>query len=118
MAVEYGKLHLEIPEKFNLASGLIDRHIKEGRKSRLAILYGNQRLTYGEVNDMANRIGNAVRSLDVRREERVLLLLPDCPEFIASFLGLAKTGVVPVPTNTMLTPSDYQYMLNDSRAPS
>src|SRR5439155_25167244 len=62
------------------------------------------------------RAGNALRHLDVRIEERVLLLLLDTPEFAVSFFGAIKIGAVPVPVNTLLKPRDYQYMLNNSRA--
>ena len=57
----------------------------------------------------------ATRS-DVRIEERVLLLLLDCPEFVYSFFGAIKIGAVPIPTNTLFKPADYEYILNDSRA--
>lgn len=49
-------------------------------------------------------------------EERVMLILLDSPEFIASFFGAMKIGAVPIPINTMLTASDFQYYLNDSGA--
>jgi benzoate-CoA ligase len=49
-------------------------------------------------------------------EERVLLLLLDTPDFAACFFGAIKIGAVPVPVNTLLRPSDYQYLLNDSHA--
>jgi len=49
-------------------------------------------------------------------EERVSLLLLDTPDFAASFFGAIKIGAVPVPMNTLLKPTDYMYLLNDSRA--
>src|SRR5947208_16884613 len=49
-------------------------------------------------------------------EQRVVLLLPDGPEFVWSFWGALKIGAVPVPTNTLLKPRDYEYILRDSRA--
>jgi benzoate-CoA ligase len=49
-------------------------------------------------------------------EQRVALLLLDCPEFIYSFFGAIKIGAVAVPMNTLLRPADYRYLLHDSRA--
>ena len=46
----------------------------------------------------------------------VMLLLFDSPEFVFSFFGAIKIGAVPIPTNTLLKPPDYEYLLNDSRA--
>ena len=52
----------------------------------------------------------------MRIEERVLLLLLDCPAFAYSFFGAIKIGAVPVPVNTLLKDTDYAYLLNDCRA--
>jgi benzoate-CoA ligase len=50
-------------------------------------------------------------------EQRVLLCLQDGIDFPTAFLGAIKAGIVPVPVNTLLSPADYAYMLQDSRAP-
>src|SRR3974390_3453474 len=108
---------MKTSEQFNAATYFVDRHVKEGRDSDTAIECGDARITYGEGLRRVNQLGNALqRSLQLRREERVLLLLPDVPEFAYSFFGAIKIGAVPVPVNTLLEPSDYEYLLNDSRA--
>ncbi len=106
----------DIPRDFNAAAWFVDRHVREGRAGRLAILHDGRRLTYGDVVPATNRVGNALKQLGVRMEQRVLLLLPDCPEFVYAFWGTLKIGAVAIPTNTLLKPRDYAYMLNDSRA--
>jgi 4-hydroxybenzoate-CoA ligase len=65
---------------------------------------------------MVNKTANALVELGLRIEDRVALLMLDTPEFYACFWGAIRIGAVPVPVNTMLTPDDYQYFLNDSRA--
>src|SRR5690606_4857602 len=61
--------------------------------------------------------GSALRArLDVRTEERVVLLMPDGPAFLDAFFGAIKVGAVPVPVNTLWTSADVEYVLNDSRA--
>src|SRR5437588_2398715 len=107
---------VDVPERFNIADYLVDRHVREGRGSRTAILCGDESVTYGQVAERSNRLANGLRSLGVRREERVLLLLLDTPAFAYSFFGAQKIGAVPIPTNTLLKSQDYRYMLNDSRA--
>jgi benzoate-CoA ligase len=66
---------------------------------------------------LVNRAGNALLDLGVQREQRVLCLLLDSPEFLATFWGAIKIGAVPIPVNTMLRGDDYLYFLDDSRAP-
>jgi len=105
-----------VPDELNAATYFIDRHIAEGRGQKIAIECGEQRVTFQQLFEMVNRVGNCLRKLGVRIEERVFLLLLDTPEFAASFFGAIKIGSVPVPMNTLLKPADYKYLLNDSRA--
>ncbi|HYM75322.1 MAG TPA: benzoate-CoA ligase family protein [Candidatus Dormibacteraeota bacterium] len=105
-----------LPDEFNAAVYFIDRHVREGRSGKTAIECGAVRVTYGELHARVNQLGNALKILGVRMEERVLLLLPDVPEFAVSFFGAIKIGAVPVPVNTLLKSHDYKYLLNNSRA--
>jgi len=105
-----------VPESFNLADYLVDRHVREGRGGRTAVLFGDEVITYAQVKERTDRVANGLRALGVRREERVLLLLLDGPAFVYSFFAAQKIAAVPVPTNTLLKGPDYQYLLNDSRA--
>jgi len=101
---------------FNLADDLVDRHVREGRGDRLAIVCEDRRVTYRELSDSVNRVGNALKAMGVSPGERVLLVLLDSPEFVAAFLGVTKIGAVAVPTNTMLRSIDYAYFLEESGA--
>src|SRR2546421_5716883 len=107
---------MDVPRAFNAATWFVDRHVAAGQADRLAVRYGGRDITYGDVRAGANRCGNALRRLGVGMEQRVLLLLPDGPEFVYAFWGALKIGAVPIPTNTLLKPRDYEYILNDSRA--
>lgn len=107
---------ISLPDQFNAVTYFIDRHLKEGRGNNVAIEYEDKFITYRELSEKINRFGNGVRSLNISHGERVLLLLPDGPEFAISFFGSIKSGAIPVPVNTLLSPPDYEYLLNDSRA--
>jgi benzoate-CoA ligase family protein len=105
-----------LPETFNVAAHFVDRNIQEGRGAKIAVECGDERVTYRQLLENTNRVGNALLALGVRPEERVLLLLLDTPEFLYSFFGAIKIGAVAVPVNTQAKPQDYEYMLNDCRA--
>jgi len=107
---------VSLPDQFNAATYFIDRHILEQRGHKTAIESDAGSLTYQELHEQVNRFGNVLRGLGTRIEERVFLLLPDGPEFAASFFGAIKIGAVPVPVNTLLKPADYLYLLINSRA--
>lgn len=105
-----------LPEEFNAAAYFIDRHIAEGRGQKIAIECEGRQVNYQQLHQRVNQVGNALKKLGVRREERVLLLLLDTPQFAMSFFGAIKIGAVPVPVNTLLKPADYEFLLNNSRA--
>src|SRR5439155_9316916 len=105
-----------LPAQFNVASYFVDRNVDEGRGTATAVICGGRALTYADVQELANRSGNALLELGVQMEDRVVLLCLDTPEFLAAFWGAIKIGAVPVPVNTLLRTADYRYLLNDSRA--
>jgi len=108
---------LGVPDRFNVAAHFVDRNIAEGRGARVAIEFGDERITYDEVLRSVNRCGNALRQqLGVRAEERVLILLHDGPAFVYAFFGAIKIGAVPVPLNTLWKAADYEHVIRDSGA--
>jgi benzoate-CoA ligase family protein len=104
-----------LPDAFNVATYFADRNVLEGRGKKTAIECGDERVSYRQLLERTNRVGNALRKLGVRAEERVVLLLLDTPEFLYSFFGTIKIGAVAVPANTLLKPYEYEYLLNDTR---
>jgi benzoate-CoA ligase len=107
---------MELPDTYNAATTFVDENIAQGRGRKTAIFYRDQEITYQELFEKVNRAGNALKELDVEVEHRVLLVLPDCPEFAYSFFGALKIGAVPIPSNPWMQASDYEYLLKDSRA--
>jgi len=102
----------------NATEAFVDDNIGAGRGDSVAIIdaASDREMTYRDVLAQVNRTGHALRRLGIRPEERVMLLLPDVPEFAFAFFGAIKIGAVAVPVNTLLKPHDYEYLLNDSRA--
>jgi len=105
----------ELPARYNAAETFIDSH-RGVRESTIAIRCQGKSVTYGELASNVDRCGNAFRELGIELEQRILILCLDSPAFVYAFFGAIKIGAVPVPTNTLLTPRDLAYILNDSRA--
>ena len=102
------------PTRFNFAEHLFA--LNRGRAERTAYIDDRGTLSYGQLEGRARRLAAALKAAGVRREERVLLLMLDTNDWPVSFLGCLYAGVVPVAVNTLLTPDDYAYMLDHSRA--
>ncbi|MGZ5131003.1 MAG: benzoate-CoA ligase family protein [Caldimonas sp.] len=105
---------LNVPDPLNFARHLFEANA--GRGAKIAYVDDRSSLSYGALEDRARRFGAALRQTGVRREERVLLLMLDCNEWPVAFLGCLHAGIVPVAVNTLLTASDYAFMLAHSRA--
>jgi benzoate-CoA ligase family protein len=107
---------VDVPRQLNVAVEYVDGAIAAGHSSRTAYICEGDRLTFADVQQRVNRVGNALASLGVEMEHRVALLLPNRPEFVAAFFGAIKVGAVPAPLSFAVTPGEQAFLLADSRA--
>lgn len=81
-----------------------------------AIVDGDRRLTYGELNTWVNRIANGLGGRGYQRGDRLALVSGNCAEFLAVYFACAKLGVVCVPVNLGWRSDEVAYVLGHSRA--
>ena len=105
-----------IPRDYNFAADILKRNLDAGRGDKAAFIDHRGKYTYAELAARVERFGHVLRTLGIRREERVLICLLDTIDWPTAFLGAIKAGVVAVPVNTLMTEDDYRFMLDDSRA--
>jgi benzoate-CoA ligase family protein len=102
--------------QYNAAAWLLDRQVDDRRGDRTAYRIQGRAATYAELQDEVWRAQNALRELDVRRGDRVALVVDDDLAFPAWFLGALRAGAVPVPLSTMLTSDDLASIVADAGA--
>ncbi len=102
-------------QSFDLVTEILGRKPFDD-PDKVAVYCGDRKVTYGELNSNINRFANLLGDLGIKPEERVLIVAPDTPEFMYTFLGSMRHGAWPVPVNTMLKEEDYVYLLKDSDA--
>lgn len=83
---------------------------------RIALVHGERRLTYAELDAQASQVANLLVSLGVEPGDRVALSCPNLPEFPILYYGILRAGAVVVPLNVMLKPREIAYHLDDSGA--
>jgi len=103
---------LPLPQVLNMASYILDHNIEAGRGDRIAIYYQGETYTFNDLWVLTNKAGNMLKELGVEREHRVLVILQDSPEWLASWLGAIKIGGVATHAYSYLLPEDYGYFLN------
>ena len=102
------------PVRLNVARELLDAHAEGGRAGRPAIYFADQVLTYGELQKRVNRLAHGLRAAGLEAGDRVLMRLPNCPEFIVTWLACQKLGLVTVSTMPMLRARELAYVAEDA----
>jgi long-chain acyl-CoA synthetase len=83
---------------------------------RDALVLGDLRLTYAQVNGMANQVANLLVELGVEPGDKVALTCPNLPFFPVVYYGILKAGGVVVPMNVLNKGREVAYYLDDSGA--
>jgi 2-aminobenzoate-CoA ligase len=102
------------PVRLNVARELLDVHAEGDRAGRPAIYFQDQVLTYGELARRVNRLANGLRGLGLGPGDRVLMRLPNCPEFVITWLACQKLGVITVSSMPMLRARELAYIAEDA----
>jgi len=84
-------------------------------KEKTAIISGNDRLSYAEVDAVSNKIANYLLKLGVSKGDRVAMLLSSSLEFVTVFLGIIKIGAIAVPLDTKCKLDEYASLLDNCR---
>ncbi|EKP95558.1 long-chain-fatty-acid--CoA ligase [Thermaerobacter subterraneus] len=88
----------------------------EMRPRQAAVHFFGRTMTYGELNQLANRFARVLANLGIRPGDRVALMMPNCPQFVIAYYGALKAGAVVVNCNPLYSPRELEFQLNDSGA--
>eukprot|EP00741_Cyanophora_paradoxa_P009052 tig00001467_g8765.t1 len=99
------------PDSFNMADYFVFANIAAGRGSKTALLFEGQAITYDEVAARVTQVAERLLASGLLPEQRVLLCMRDCPEFVYAWFGALKAGAVVTQINPMLPAADYSYYL-------
>jgi len=90
---------------------IVEQRAKEKPYTRF-IRFENAEMTYDEFHRNGNKMGNYITSLGLKKGDTCAVMLPNSPAFLASWLGLARIGVIEVPVNVNLRGDLLAYILN------
>lgn len=110
-----------IPENYNLGLDLTTTQVAHGRGNKVVLFWenalGNSRvLTYRELDALSTQLAKAFLRRGIGRGERILLRLPNIPEFYLAALAAAKNGSLFVPTSPQFRAGEVEYRLRHSGA--
>ncbi|HET6462118.1 MAG TPA: AMP-binding protein [Syntrophales bacterium] len=81
-----------------------------------ATIYDGRSLTYKALHGAVNSLGNELRSLGIRKGDKVAIMLSNCPEFVISYFAVQKIGAIAVTINILSTPYELRHLLGNSDA--
>lgn len=81
-----------------------------------AIIYLGGSFSYAAMKELIDRFATALYELGVRDNDKVMIYIPNCPQFLTAYLGAQQIGAIPVPISPIYTPSEITYLINDSGA--
>jgi long-chain acyl-CoA synthetase len=96
-------------------ASVLDRALAED-PGREALVTRTRRLTYQQLDALADRAAHALRGLGVEPGDRVAACLPNDADVVAAFHGAMRAGAVWVGVNRVLAPPEKQYLIDDSGA--
>ena len=92
---------------------LLPRHARY-RGDHTALVVGDLRLSFRELNRYVNRLANALLASGLKKGDKLTTVLPNCLELMAAFFAAGKTGIVVVPASPMLQDSGLATLIDDS----
>ncbi|MBI2207367.1 MAG: long-chain fatty acid--CoA ligase [Candidatus Rokubacteria bacterium] len=82
----------------------------------VSLVFEGRELTNVEQQRQADRLANALRKRGIAAGDRVVVMLPNCPEVLQAYAGILKTGAVVVPIIFLLNAEEVRHILGDSGA--
>ncbi len=105
----------QLPERLNLAHVFLHAQAAQ-HPARPAIYFEDQVISYGQLADATNRACDLFKALGLAWEQRVLLMLPDVPQFASAWFATVQAGATVSAVNPGLKPEEVAYYLNYTRA--
>lgn len=83
---------------------------------REALVYLGKSYSYSQLKELSDRFATALYELGVTEDDKVFIYLPNCVQWVISYLAILEIGAIAVPVSPIYTPSEITYMINDSGA--
>jgi acetyl-CoA synthetase len=107
----------DVPERYNIATDVCDKHERDRPAMVWEDWQGNERrVDFGELQDLSSKFANVLEAHGVEREDRVATLLPSLPETAAVFIGTYKRGAILLSMSVLYGDDGIEHRLRDSQA--
>lgn len=117
----YPQWKIEVPEFLNIGLACTSKHLGTDKENSLAMIIedsdlGTSELSYKDLATQSDQFGNFLCSIGLEVRDRTLICLKNSLAYPIAFFGAIKSGIIAVPTSTLLSGSEVKYLANDSQA--
>ncbi len=108
--VEYSRFHLQVPQEFSFPLDVFDRwdgnalFWTDGEKERI--------YSFRELTVLSSKGAGALMKAGIKRGDKVIVMLPNIPEWWEIMLALMRLNAIPIPATTLLTAKDIEYRVS------
>lgn len=107
---ELKNFKLDVPEKFSFPLDVFDKW-----DDATALIWTNgestQRFSFKDLTILSSKLAGGLKSLGINKGDKVLILLPNIPQWWVIILAIMRINAVAIPGTTLLTPKDIEYRL-------
>ncbi len=100
--------------KYTLSDFL--RFAAETNPDRIAMFYEERVMTYSQLDALASKFASGLLKMGIKKGDRVGLYMPNYPEWVIAFFGIARMGGIIVPMNTRYKTKEVDFIMNNSEA--
>ncbi len=83
---------------------------------KTAIIYLGEKYSYAQLRQLIDRFATGLYEMGIKKDGKLMLYIPNCPQFIIAYLGAHRIGAIPVPVSPIYTPTEMEYLINDSES--
>ncbi|WP_395940684.1 long-chain-fatty-acid--CoA ligase [Bacillus sp. CH30_1T] len=109
----------EIPTELDLIAKPLQSYLSEAAtlySSKVAIQFMGKELTYTELHESALKFAHYLKTLGIKKDDRVAIMLPNTPQSVIAYYGILFAGGIVVQTNPLYMEREIEYQMKDSGA--
>jgi len=92
------------------------KNIVEKSSSHIALIYLGEKYSYDKLDAMVEQLAGSLFELGVKQNDKVIIYLPHCPQWVIAWLAILRLGAMAIPVTHFYGPKDLKYVANDSGA--
>lgn len=116
---EYREFSLPVPERFSFPLDVFDKWAaitKVGTENNTALFWTDgeheKKFTFNELKNLSSKGAGAFRKMGIKKGDKVIVMLPNIPEWWEIMLALMRLNAIVIPATTLLTSKDLEYRLS------